>query len=140
MATPTTSRDGATKRGKTVKGAKSPTPARSQTTKPETPAAAKRSPASRSKPAEPKNRGKKASPLTGTVASLYETAVEIVSERLQPTLEQVKALALAVIGQEEKKARKATRKADKTNKRAKSAKPKGDKAAPTAAELKKKRK
>ena len=132
MATPKTGRDGATK-GKTsvkpaksAKAAESAKPAKSQAAKPETPEAAKRSPAPRSKPAETKKRAKKASPLRGTVASLYETAVEIVSERLEPTLEQVKALALAVIGQEDKKARKATRKANKPGKRAKSPKPRAD--------------
>lgn len=54
--------------------------------------------------------------LVAAVASLYDTATEIVADRLQPTIDQIKALAYAVIGQEERKARKAQAKADGTGK------------------------
>lgn len=54
--------------------------------------------------------------LVAAVASLYDTATEIVADRLQPTIDQIKALAHAVIGHEERKARKSQAKADGTGK------------------------
>ena len=75
--------------------------------------------------------------LTAAVATLYETATEIVADRLQPTIDQIKALAHAVIGQEEKKARKAKAKADGSRK---AKPPKTTKAASMSANPKKKKK
>ena len=75
--------------------------------------------------------------LTVAIASLYDTATEIVAGRLKPTIDHIKALAHAVIGQEEKKARKARAKAEGSGK---AKKPKTAKAAVTAAKPKKKKK
>ena len=81
---------------------------------------------SRSRAAEP-------STLQSAVASLYDTATGIVSDRIQPTIDQIKALAVAVIGHEEKKARKSQAKASKQ------AKPKKAKVATPGAKVTKKK-
>lgn len=75
--------------------------------------------------------------LTAAIASLYETATQILADRLQPTIDQIKALAHAVIGQEEKKARKAQAKAAESRK---TKTPKATKAASISAKPKKKKK
>ena len=53
-----------------------------------------------------------AAKLQAAASSLYNTALEIVSDRLQPTLEQIRSLAQAVIGHEEKRARQKPRKSN----------------------------
>ena len=75
--------------------------------------------------------------LATAVASLYDTATEIVADRLQPTIDQIKALAQAVIGHAERKARKAQAKADGSGK---AKKPNTAKAASRAEKPKKKKK
>ena len=87
-------------------------------------------------PARP--RATKASALQTAFSSLHETATEIVSDRIQPTIDQIKALALAVIGHEEKKAKKAQTKAAKPAKPTKAKKSKTD--APTTTAVKPKKK
>lgn len=79
-----------------------------------------------------------AAKLQAAVSSLYDTAVEIISDRLQPTVDQIKSLAQAVVGHEEKKVRKASRKATKPVTPKKAGGVKADRPAQTADKRKKK--
>ena len=93
-------------------------------------------PSSKKAPARPRKQAAAPDTLSETIVSLFETATEILADRLQPSIDQIKALALAVIGQAEKKARKAQAKVAKAIK-SKSAKAS---AAPSKAAKPKKRK
>jgi len=64
----------------------------------------------------PRKQAAEPETLSAMIASLYESATEIVADRLQPSIDQIKALARAVIGQAEKKARKVQAKAAKAAK------------------------
>ena len=87
-------------------------------------------------PSRPRKQAAAPDTFSETIASLFETATEILADRLQPSIDQIKALAAEFIGQADKKARKAQAKAAKAT-RNKSAK---TEAAPTKIAKPKKRK
>ncbi|HEX4893457.1 MAG TPA: hypothetical protein VFV47_09225 [Hyphomicrobiaceae bacterium] len=90
-------------------------------------------------PSAPRARKEKTGGIASVISSLYETATEIVSDRLEPSIDQIKALARAVIGHEEKKVRKPGKEKAKPAKPSKGAKRKAQGTQPTKLKQKKKK-
>ena len=83
---------------------------------PAKPAASKAMSSLKKAPAKPRKQAAAPNTLSETIISLFETATEILADRLQPSIDQIKALAAEIIGQAEKRARKAQAKAAKATK------------------------